>query len=172
MTSAAATSTSRVDTRDPAKTRALIRRGAYTGHTAGLAPGYVQGNVCILPAELATDFAAFCQRNPKPCPLIGMGAVGDPALPDLGDIDIRTDVPRYRVFRDGKLVDEPTKIGGYWSDDLVTFVIGCSFSFEQPLLEAGLRMQHIDRNTTVPMYRTSIECTRAGPFRGKMVVSM
>jgi uncharacterized protein YcsI (UPF0317 family) len=158
--------------RDPIEARGKIRRGDYSGHTAGIAPDYVQGNICILPAELAADFAAFCQRNPKPCPLIGMSAVGDPTVPDLGDINILTDVPRYRVFRNGELVDEPASIERYWSDDLVTFVIGCSFSFEQALVDAGIRLQHIDRNTTVPMYRTSIDCAAAGPFRGKMVVSM
>jgi uncharacterized protein YcsI (UPF0317 family) len=156
----------------PAEARAIIRSGEYTSHTAGIAPEYVQGNVCILPAELALEFAAFCQRNPKPCPLIGMGAPGDPSLPDLGDIDIRTDVPRYRVFRDGKLVDEPTDIGKYWSGDLVAFVLGCSFSFEQPLLQAGLRLRHIERDRTVPMYRTTMDCVPAGRFKGGMVVSM
>ena len=157
---------------DPREARSIIRAGAYTGHTAGIAPEYVQGNLCILPRDVAQDFAAFCQRNPKPCPLIGMGAAGDPALPDLGDIDIRTDVPRYRVFREGKLVDEPTDITNLWSDDLVTFVLGCSFSFEQPILQEGIRLQHVDRDTTVPMYKTRIACTPAGRFRGNMVVSM
>jgi uncharacterized protein YcsI (UPF0317 family) len=157
---------------DPREARRIIRAGGYTGHTAGIAPAHVQGNLCILPRELALDFAAFCQRNPKPCPVIGMGSPGDPSLPDLGDIDIRTDIPRYRVFRDGRLVDEPTDIRSYWSDDLVTFVLGCSFSFEGAMLESGIRLQHIERDTTVPMYRTSIECVPAGPFKGPMVVSM
>lgn len=152
--------------------RAACRTGGITGHTAGRAPGYVQGNLCILPADLAVDFAAFCQRNPKPCPLIGMGAAGDPGIPDLGDIDIRTDLPRYRVFRDGECIDEPTDITGYWRDDLVSFVLGCSFSFEAPLIEAGIALDHIDRDTIVPMYRTNIACVPAGPFRGRMVVSM
>jgi uncharacterized protein YcsI (UPF0317 family) len=157
---------------EPRKARAIIRRGEYAGHTAGIAPDFVQGNLCILPKDLANEFAAFCQRNPKPCPVIGMGAPGDPSLPDLGDIDIRTDVPRYRVFKDGRLVDEPTDIRKYWTDDLVTFVIGCSFSFELPMLQEGIRLQHIVRDTTVPMYRTSIACVPAGRFRGNMVVSM
>jgi uncharacterized protein YcsI (UPF0317 family) len=152
--------------------RLRCRSGEITGHTAGQAPGYVQGNLCILPKTYATDFAAFCQRNPKPCPVIGMGAVGDPALPDLGDIDIRTDVPRYRVFKDGVCVDEPTDISGLWTDDLVTFVLGCSFSFEQPLIDEGIPLHHIDHDTVVPMYRTSIDCVSAGPFSGKMIVSM
>ena len=101
-----------------------------------------------------------------------MGAPGDPGLPELGDIDVRTDVPAYRVFRDGELVDEPSDIMGHWSDDLVTFVLGCSFSFEQPLLDEGIALQHIERNTVVPMYRTSIPCAPAGRFAGNMVVSM
>ena len=157
---------------DPREARRVIRAGEHTGHTAGIAPAYVQGNLCILPATYAQEFAAFCQRNPKPCPLIGMGAPGDPTLPDLGDIDIRTDLPRYRVFKDGALVEEPTDIRKYWTDDLVTFVLGCSFSFEYPLLQEGIRLHHIERNTTVPMYRTSIDCVPAGRFKGRMVVSM
>src|SRR5262245_57113646 len=157
---------------DPGAARAIIRAGEYAGHTAGIAPEFVQGNLCILPKDMALEFAAFCQRNPKPCPLIGMGAAGDPSLPSLGDIDIRTDVPRYRVFRDGTLVDEPTHIRDYWSDDLVTFVLGCSFSFEGALTAAGICLQHIERDTTVPMYRTNIDCVSAGAFRGRMVVSM
>ncbi|MFQ5995774.1 MAG: putative hydro-lyase [Acidiferrobacterales bacterium] len=153
--------------------RLLIRAGKHTGHTAGLAHGYVQGNLCILPADYATEFAAFCQRNAKPCPLIGMSAAGDPHLPTLAeDLDIRTDVPRYRVFRDGKLVDEPTEISGVWRDDLVTFVLGCSFSFEQALLEAGVPLRHIERGDNVAMYKTNIDTVSAGRFGGKMVVSM
>jgi uncharacterized protein YcsI (UPF0317 family) len=157
---------------DPREARRIIRAGEYSGHTAGIAPDHVQGNLCILPKDLALDFAAFCQRNPKPCPLIGMGSPGDPALPDLGDIDIRTDVPRYRVFKDGSLIDEPSDIRAYWRDDLVAFVLGCSFSFEGALRQAGIPLQHVERNTTVPMYRTSIDCVPAGPFRSRMVVSM
>jgi uncharacterized protein YcsI (UPF0317 family) len=157
---------------DPREARAIIRTGGYTRQTAGIAPEHVQGNLCIVPEKLALDFAAFCQRNPKPCPLIGMGSPGDPTLPDLGDIDIRTDLPRYSVFKGGKLVDEPTDIREYWSDDLVSFVLGCSMSFELPMRQAGIRLQHIERDTVVPMYRTNIECEPAGRFRGKMVVSM
>jgi uncharacterized protein YcsI (UPF0317 family) len=157
---------------DPREARAIIRRGEYSGQTAAIAPAFVQGNLCILPVALAAEFAAFCQRNPKPCPLIGIGAPGDPFLPNLGDIDIRTDVPRYRVFRDGRLVEEPTDIHEHWSSDLVAFVLGCSFSFELPMLQEGLRLQHLERNSTVPMFRTSLDCVPAGRFKGKMVVSM
>ncbi len=153
--------------------RLLIRAGRHTGHTAGLAHGYVQGNLCILPADYAGEFAAYCQRNPKPCPLIGMSAPGDPHLPTLAnDLDIRTDLPRYRVFRDGELVDEPTDIRAIWREDLVTFVLGCSFSFEQALLEAGIPLRHIERGDNVAMYKTNIDTVPAGRFQGKMVVSM
>jgi hypothetical protein len=114
------------DIDDPREARATFRKGDYARQTAGIAPRYVQGNVCIVPIGSALDFASFCQRNSKPCPLIGTGSPGDPTLPELGEIDIRTDLPRYSVFKDGKLVDEPTDIRKYWANDLVTFVLGCS----------------------------------------------
>jgi len=153
--------------------RQLIRRGAHAGPTNGMAPGYVQGNLAILPHRLAEDFMRFCQLNPKPCPLIGVSAPGDWRLPALGeDLDIRTDLPRYRVWRDGAIVDEPTDLLRWWRDDLVVFAIGCSFSFEQALIEAGIELRHFTCNCTVPMYRTSIETVPAGPFHGPLVVSM
>ncbi len=153
--------------------RAPIRAGIHTGQTAGLAPGHVQGNLVILPADWANDFLRFCQANPKPCPLLAVSEVGDPMLPTLGaDIDIRTDVPRYRVYRDGDLADEPTDIRALWREDFVTFVIGCSFSFEEALLAAGVPVRHIQMNRNVPMYRTTMPCTPAGRFRGDLVVSM
>ncbi|MGF1650566.1 MAG: putative hydro-lyase [Hyphomicrobiaceae bacterium] len=157
---------------DPAEVRSACRSGVITGHTAGLAPGYVQGNLCILPKDLAIDFAAFCQKNPKPCPLVGMTAVGDPHLADLGDIDLRTDLPRYRVFENGVCVDEPTDITDRWREDFVGFVLGCSFSFEAPLIAEGISLHHITHDTIVPMYRTNIACEPAGAFSGRMVVSM
>ena len=139
MSSVAALDRNRSATNPAHEARLACRRGELTGHTAGIAPGYVQGNLCIVEKEYATDFAAFCQRNPKPCPVIGMSAVGDPSLPDLGDIDIRTDVPAYHVFRDGDLSAQPTDITDLWRDDLVTFALGCSFSFEEALLAAARR---------------------------------
>jgi len=150
-----------------------IRRGGYVGPTSGLAPGFVQANLAILPEALAGDFLHFCQRNPKPCPLIGVSAPGDFRIPGLAeDLDVRTDVPRYRVWRDGALADEPTDLMGWWRDDLVTFAIGCSFSFEQALLDDGIELRHMTCDCTVPMYRTSIETAAAGPFHGPLVVSM
>ena len=133
----------------------------------------MQGNLAILPQALAADFLRFCQLNPKPCPLIGMSAPGDPRVPELGeDLDIRTDLPRYRVWRNGELVAEPADVREFWRDDLVSFVIGCSFSFEEALIGDGIELRHITRGCNVPMYRTSIATTAAGPFHGPMVVSM
>ena len=153
--------------------RRAIRAGTHRGPTAGLAPGNVQGNLAILPQALAADFLRFCQLNPKPCPLIGTSAPGDPRVPDLGeDLDIRTDLPRYRVWKNGELVAEPQDIREFWRDDLVSFVIGCSFSFEEALTAEGIELRHITRGCNVPMYRTSIATKEAGPFRGPMVVSM
>jgi len=153
--------------------RQAIRRNAHSGPTSGLAPGFVQANLAILPRALAEDFLRFCQLNPKPCPLVGVGAPGDWRLPALAeDLDIRTDLPRYRVWRDGAVVDEPTDLMRWWRDDLVTFAIGCSFSFEEALLESGIELRHMTCDCTVPMYRTSIATTPAGPFRGPLVVSM
>jgi uncharacterized protein YcsI (UPF0317 family) len=153
--------------------RTAIRRGEWTGHTSGLADRRVQGNVVILPRALADDFLRFCQRNPKPCPLLAISEPGDPMLPSLGaDIDIRSDVPRYRVWRHGELVDEPTDVRALWRDDLVTFVLGCSFSFEQALIDDGIALRHVNEGKNVAMYRTNIPTTAAGPFHGPMVVSM
>jgi uncharacterized protein YcsI (UPF0317 family) len=151
----------------------LACRAGMATTTAGVANGFVQGNLAILPEKLAASFHRFCQLNPKPCPVIGMSDVGNPHIPSLGiDLDIRTDVPRYRVWRDGEVADEPTDIMAHWRDDLVAFVLGCSFSFEEALLEDGIELRHITCNATVPMYRTSIATVAAGPFHGPMVVSM
>jgi uncharacterized protein YcsI (UPF0317 family) len=153
--------------------RRAIRNGAFSGPTSGLAPGNVQGNLAILPAALAADFLRFCQLNPKPCPVLGVGAAGDWRVPELAeDLDIRTDLPRYRVFRNGECIDEPADIRAHWRDDLVSFVIGCSFSFEEALVQEGIELRHITLGTTVPMWRTSIATAPAGPFHGPLVVSM
>jgi uncharacterized protein YcsI (UPF0317 family) len=153
--------------------RHAARRGELRGHTSGLAREHVQGNLVILPAAQAGDFLRYCQRNPKPCPLLAVSEPGDPALPTLGeDLDIRTDLPRYRVWQQGELVAEPTSVAEHWRDDLVSFVIGCSFSFEHGLLGAGIRLRHVDEGKNVAMFRTNIATQRAGAFFGPMVVSM
>jgi uncharacterized protein YcsI (UPF0317 family) len=157
----------------PSMQARLACRAGSTTTTAGVANGFVQGNLAILPEKLAASFHRFCQLNPKPCPVIGMSEVGDPHIPSLGiDLDIRTDLPRYRVWRDGEVVEEPPDIIAHWRDDLVAFVLGCSFSFEEALMADDLPIRHIERNVRVPMYRTNIACTPSGPFAGPMVVSM
>jgi uncharacterized protein YcsI (UPF0317 family) len=162
-----------VTAEDTATLRLRIRRGDYTGPTSGIGPGLVQGNVAILPEDWADDFLRFCQQNPKPCPVLAVGRPGETKLPSLGrDIDIRTDVPRYRVMREGVEIATPTDILSYWRDDLVAFILGCSFSFEWALLEAGLKLRHVEAGSTVPMFRTSLETVPSARFRGRMVVSM
>lgn len=152
--------------------RAAIRSGAYQGQTAGLAFGKLQANLAILPAREAEAFDSFCRLNPQPCPLVGRTQPGDPLWTDLGAIDLRFDVPSYNVYRDGALVDRVADIDDLWRDDLVGFALGCSFTFERALTQAGLRMAHIEADQTVPMYKTNIQTTPAGPFQGGMVVSM
>lgn len=158
----------------PYQIRQLCRSGAFNSNTSGLAPGFVQANMAIIPAAYAADFLQFCHFNPKPCPLLGMAATpGAVAMPQLAqDLDIRSDLPRYRVFRHGELVDEVTDISAIWRDDLVTFLIGCSFSFEESLLADGLEIRNISEKVNVPMYRTNLACQSAGVFSGNMVVSM
>ncbi len=153
--------------------RMRIRSGSFAGNTAGLAPGNVQANLVILPRALAHDFLRFAQANPRPCPVLAISEPGDPSLAALGHgIDLRTDLPRYRVWRHGALVEQPTDIGYLWRDDLVGFAIGCSFSFEAALTEAGIELRHITLGCNVPMFRTSIQCAPAGVFHGPLVVSM
>jgi uncharacterized protein YcsI (UPF0317 family) len=156
-----------------AAVRAACRAGALTTPTPGLALGYVQANLVCLPKDWAFDFLLFCQRNPKPCPLLDVTEPGDPEPKHAAKgADLRTDLPAYRVWKNGDLVEEPTNVKPHWRDDLVGFVIGCSFTFENALLEAGVPVRHIEENVNVPMYRTSIACKSAGRFAGPMVVSM
>ena len=153
--------------------RLASRSGALDTPTAGLAYGYAQGNLAILPKDYAEDVLRFCQANPKPCPLLGVSEAGDHRIPAIGeDLDIRTDIPRYRVWREGELIDEPRDLTSVWRDDLVSFVIGCSFSFEEALLAADVPLRHIELNCNVPMYRTNVQTQRAGRFHGPLVVSM
>ena len=153
--------------------RLAARAGTLAGPTAGLAPGFAQGNIVVVPNDVAGDFARFCERNPKPCPLIGVTEPGAPHVPALGgDIDLRTDVSRYRVWRHGELAEEVADISDLWRDDLVGFVLGCSFTFESALIDAGISLKHLQLRKNVAMYRTRIACEAAGPFAGPLVVSM
>lgn len=156
----------------PAEVRKLIREGKLSVPTSGFSAGYMQGNLAILPEAFATDFMRYCFRNPKSCPVLGIGEPGNPALASLGDIDIRTDIARYRVFRDGIADGEVATLHDVWRDDLVAFVLGCSFSFESALLRAGITVPHIAAGRNAPMYVTNIPTRTAGPFGGPLVVSM
>lgn len=157
----------------PTDIRVLIRSGEWTQQTAGLANDYVQANLVILPREDAEDFRVFCERNPKPCPVLDITQPGSPVPTQVApNADLRTDLPRYRVYEHGELVDEPLEIEGYWRDDLVAFLLGCSFTFEHGLIEAGVPLRHIERGLGVPMYRTNRECQPSGRFHGPLVVSM
>jgi uncharacterized protein YcsI (UPF0317 family) len=157
----------------PPDIRQAIRTGQWRRPTAGLAAGFTQANVAIVPRALAYDFLLFCHRNPKPCPLLEVLDAGDPEPREFAPgADLRTDIPRYRIYRHGQLVDETDDIMAYWRDDLVSFLLGCSFTFEHPLLEAGIHIRHIDLGVNVPMFITNRPCQTAGVFHGPMVVSM
>ncbi len=153
--------------------RLACRAGKHRRQTSGLAPGYVQVNLAIMPSRHADDFLRFCLRNPKPCPVLAVSEPGAVALPGLAiDLDVRTDAPGYRIFRDGQCDRDVDDLRGLWQDDLVTFALGCSFSFEEALMEGGLAVRHIENDVNVPMYRSNIATVPAGPFAGPMVVSM
>ena len=155
----------------PAKARALFRT-TDVATTAGFSAGYAQANLIALDRRYAFDFLLFAQRNPKPCPVLGVLEPGQVSSDLLAGGDIRTDVPAYRVYERGSLIDEPLDATSYWTDDTVAFLIGCSFTFEQALLDNGVPLAHIEQGKNVAMYRTNIDCEPAGVFSGKMVVSM
>lgn len=158
---------------EPLDVREACRSGQLTGQTSGLAAGYAQANLVIVPVEFADEFRAFCAANPRPCPLLEETPAGDWCPRRMApNADLRTDLPRYRMWNDGVLVSEPTDIRGVWRDDLVSFLIGCSFTFEAAMLDAGLPVRHIEQGCNVPMYRTGIACRSAGRFAGPLVVSM
>ncbi|MEX2288463.1 MAG: putative hydro-lyase [Planctomycetaceae bacterium] len=164
---------SRSALRTGADVRAACRRGLLTGQTSGLADGYAQANLVILPREFADDFLLFCRRNPRPCPLLDVTEPGSTVPTAVApDADLRTDLPKYRVWEDGELVAEPTDIRASWRDDFVSFVIGCSFTFESALVRAGIPVRHLELGCNVSMYRTNIACEPAGRFHGPLVVSM
>ena len=153
--------------------RQQIRAKQHQGPTSNLAPGYVQANLAILPRHLAFDFLRFCQQNPKPCPILAVSEPGSVTLPNIAqELDIRTDIPQYVLWRDGKPVEEIDNLQSVWREDLVTFAIGCSFSFEHALLNAHVPVRNIEQQRNVSMYITNIPTQAAGPFGGPLVVSM
>ena len=157
----------------PTEVRKLIREEKITGPTSGMCPGYAQANLVVLPKEYAYDFLLFTQRNPKSCPILEVSQAGDRLLRKIAPgADIATEIPRYRIYENGVMTGEYTNVESFWREDLVSFLIGCSFSFESELLEAGIEVRHISMGCNVPMYITNIECEPAGIFSGKMVVSM
>lgn len=157
----------------PKDVRGLIRTGEVNMPTSGMSEGYLQANLAILPKKYAYDFLLFAQRNPKPCPILEVLDEGSSLTKIMADgADIKTDVPKYRVYENGEFKEEVTDLKDIWQDDFVTFVIGCSFSFEKAMLEAGVPVRHIEDEHNVPMYITNIECESAGAFHGNMVVSM
>lgn len=157
----------------PSEIRQLIRENKFTSPTAGLAEGYTQANLAILKKDLAFDFLLFCQRNPKQCPVIDVTEPGSP-IPTLvaKNADLRTDIPKYRIYKYGEMVDEVTDINKYWEDDMVCFLLGCSFTFEHPFIKNVIPVRHIEETCNVPMYKTNIQCNKAGKFHGPTVVSM
>lgn len=153
--------------------RELIRANRWQKPTSGMAKGYTQANLAIMNKELAFDFLIFCQRNPRPCPLIDVTEPGSPVpILTAPNADIRTDIPKYRIYRYGEMYDEVDDIKKYWQDDMVAFLLGCSFTFEFPLMNNGISIRHIEQGCNVPMFKTNIECVKAGVFAGPMVVSM
>lgn len=153
--------------------RSQIRSGEFTGNTAGHCYDFLQANLVILPTSFAEEFIEFCQRNPKPCPLLAVSEPGAFGLPTLGtDIDIRTDLPGYALYRDGELEQIVPDIIDIWQQDFVTFALGCSFTFENALVKAGVPMRHIELQRTVPMFKTEVDIVPTTTFQGKLVVSM
>lgn len=159
----------------PATFRQSVREGRFHGATNGVCPGYVQCNLVVLRGKDAFDFLLFCQRNKKACPLIevlDVGSYSPSTSCTPGAADLRTDLPMYRIFQHGKLIEETSDVTQYWPDDSVAFLIGCSFTTEAALLNAGIRLRSVEQHKNVPMYKTNIPCAPAGQFAGNMVVSM
>jgi uncharacterized protein YcsI (UPF0317 family) len=158
---------------DPKTVRQMIREGKITSPTSGMCAGYAQGNLVVLPKEYAYDFLLFTQRNPKPCPVLEVSDVGSREFPlTAKGSDIARDIPRYRIYEHGELKGEYTDVSKFWREDLVSFLLGCSFSFEAPMIEEGIEVRHITLGCNVPMFITNIQCKPAGIFHGPMVVSM
>ncbi len=165
------TATSDPAVQGPAEARAVYR-GGVVEPTAGAAPGFAQANLAVVPRDWAYDLLLFCQRNPRPCPLLDVTEAGATTTALAPGADLRTDLPRYRVWHDGELTSEPTEVRDVWRDDLVAFLIGCSFSFETALLDAGVPIRHLEQGRNVPMFLTDRPCRPAGRLSGPLVVSL
>lgn len=157
----------------PKEIRKLFKKEEIIKPTAGMARGYAQANLISIPKELAFEFMLFAYRNPKPCPLLDVLEAGqvEPLMSTPG-ADIRTDLPKYRIYENGKLKEEVTNLKDYWREDLVSFLLGCSFTFEDALLKANIPIRHIEEDKNVPMFITNIETNEAGQFSGPLVVTM
>lgn len=159
--------------KSPAEVREMIRKAQIQTPTSGMCPGFAQANLVVLPMKYAYDFLLYTQRNPKACPLLEVSDTGSRFLKKIAPgADIAKDIPKYRVYRNGELIEERISVEDLWREDLVSFLIGCSFSFESELIEAGIEMRHNTEGVNVPMYLTNIPCEPAGCFHGNMVVSM
>lgn len=157
----------------PIEVRKLVREEKITGPTTGMCEGYVQANLVILPKKFASDFKVFALNNPKPCPVLEITEEGSPYTKVISkDANITTDIPKYRIYKNGQLVEESLNIKDYWQDDFISFLLGCSFTFESALINAGIEIRHITLGRNVPMYKTSIMCKESGVFKSPMVVSM
>jgi O-6-methylguanine DNA methyltransferase len=171
--SSSSSSSSSVSYTSGLEVRQACRNKTLVTNTSGMAPGYAQANLVILPKTFAFDFLLFCTRNPQSCPLLEVTSVGSPLLNTIADgADIRTDLPKYRVWKHGVVVDEPNDITSLWNDSFVAFLLGCSFSFEEALLKNDIPVRNIEEKKNVPMFRTNIENVKAGVFGGFLVVSM
>ena len=156
----------------PKELRQLIRSGKWTTPTSGATAGYVQANLVMLPQEEAFHFLLFCVRNPKPCPILDVLEPGEAEPGIARGADLRTDLPRYRVFEKGEFKTDVEDVSDYFSDNMVSFLLGCSFSFENAMLAAGLPIRNMEEDKNVSMYITNRKCTPAGPFSAQLVVTM
>ncbi|MEC5423329.1 putative hydro-lyase [Virgibacillus sp. C22-A2] len=156
---------------DPKQQRLKYRKNQQSNTTSGLCDNYLQANLITLPKDYAFEFLLFCQRNPQACPIVDVLEEGK-TQPAIADADIRTDLPKYRIYRNGKFIKEVLDVVEEWREDFVTFLIGCSFTFEKALIDDGIKLLHQDQNRVVPMFNTNIPCKKAGRFQGNMVVSM
>lgn len=162
-----------IKSKTPEEIRECIRKEKWIGPTTGIALGFVQANLVIIPEKLALEFIIFCQRNHSACPILEITEPGIASLNYLAkNVDIRTDLPKYRVYKKGVLMDEPLNIIDYWRSDFVSIFIGCSLSFEKALTDSNIPLRHLECKKNGAIYISSIKCNPTGMFRGNMAVSL